>query len=234
MTDTKEIDVLRLLMAVRKRLGFIIAAAIAGALLMLLYTKFMTIPMYRSNALVYISNKVTYNTSTDSVNLSDIDSSQRLVPVYRSIIKTNAALDKVAQAVAEETGINYTAKRLSYMVSTSQIEGTAILRISVSAPDPEHCAIIANEVATTGISSIVNYAPGSSAYIIDEADPPQAPYAPSMKRNMMLGFMAGAFVVIAIAVVLELFDKRLRKEEDFSDIIGAPVLGVVGEQRINA
>lgn len=230
MEQNKEIDVLKILFAVKKRLIFVVLAAVIGAAAMFFYTRFFAVPMYRAEALVYISNKVTYNTGTDSVDRTDIDSSVQLVPVYRSIIKTNAALDKVSQSC----GLPYTTKQISSMISTSQIEETAVMRISASAPVAEHCSVLANSVATTGISEITKFAPGSSAYIIDEAETPSAPYSPSMKKNMILGFFVGAMIVIAATVVLELMDTRLKGEEELAGVIGAPVLGVIGKQELQS
>lgn len=220
----KEIDILgSLLLVLKKRAVWIIAAALLGTIIMGIYTYVFAEPLYRSSASVYISNKVQYNTNTSSVDLEDFNSSVQLVPVYSSFVKTATAFNKVI----EETGINYTAKDMKKMISTSAVENTAILLITASAPNPEDSALIANSLATIGVSEMAHFAAGSTAYIIDRANPPKAPYSPSNKKNLMMGFLAGAFIAAVIVIIAELLDTRLKEEDDFVSIIGAPVLGSI-------
>ncbi len=226
MENNKEIDIFKLLLALKRRIIPIIAAAILGAVAMYLYTELFAVPMYRSSASVYISNKIQYNTNTSSVDLADFNSSVQLVPVYSSFVKTATALNKVIQS----TGLDYTVKELKRMVSTSPVDETAILQISVSAPDPEDSARIVNALATLGVTEMSRFAMGSTAYIIDAAEAPMAPYAPSTKKNVMIGFMGGVFAAAAIVIIMELLDTRLKEESDFSGIIAAPVLGMISEQ----
>ncbi len=223
MNDEKEIDLLRLFNAAFRRWPFVLGAAVLGAVVMLLYTMFLVTPLYSSTASVYISNKVAYNTNSESVDITDVYSSEALVPVYSSIVGTNTALEKVAKSC----GLPYTAKQIASMLYTEQIEDTAVLKLTVVNPNPEHSSLLANAVATTAISEITKFAPGSSAYIIDAAEMPEAPFSPSVKKNVLLGFIAGAMAVIAVAVVMELLDTKMKNDEDFARITGAPVLGRV-------
>ncbi len=230
MNNNDRIDILSLMYAVKRRLALVIAAAVLGTAAMFVYTFFFATPMYRTEALVYTSNKVKYSFGSDSTDLTDINTSSQLVPIYQAIIKTNAALTKVS----ESCGLGYSSEQIASMISTDRVEDTAIMRIIASSPSAEESMIIANSVATVGISEITKYVPGSSAYIIDEAEKPEKPYSPSMVKNLLLGFFVGAVLSIAVVAVLELFDTRIRAEEQFSEIINAPVLGVIGNDRLSA
>ncbi len=228
MEENYELDIMKLLRALRKYWPAVAASAVVCAFLMLIFTHFFSVPMYRAEAVVYISNRVAYDTSRNSVNIVDVDASKQLVPVYSSLILTNAVLDKVAEA----SGLPYNAKQISRFITTQQIEDTAVLRIAVSAPVAEHCAVLANATATTGITEITKIAPGSSAYIIDAAEAPVEPYAPSMPKRVAVGFVIGALIAAAAVVVRELLDTKIDSEEELSGIIGAPVLGVIGQQKL--
>ncbi|MGN1098206.1 MAG: YveK family protein, partial [Clostridia bacterium] len=206
MNDEKEIDILRLARVVLKRWPFILVAAVLGALLMLLYTEFFVTPLYSSTASVYISNKVEYNTNSESVDITDVYSSQALVPVYSSIVRTNSALEKVSKSC----GLPYTAKQIASMLSTYTVTDTAVLKLTVVNPIAEHSSILANSIATTAISEITKFAPGSTAYIIDEAEIPRSPFSPSVKKNVLMGFLVGAVLVIAVVVIMEIMDTKLK------------------------
>ncbi len=228
MGENYEIDIMKLLRALRKYWPWTVVSAVACALFVFVWTYFFSAPMYRAEAVVYISNRVAYDTSRNSVNIVDVDASKQLVPVYSSLILTNAVLDKVAEA----SGLPYEAKQISRFITTEQIDDTAVLRIAVAAPVAEDAAVLANTTAITGITEITKIAPGSSAYIIDAAEAPAEPYSPSLPKRVALGFLIGAFIAAAIIVVREMFDTKVNSEEELSGIIGAPVLGVIGQQRL--
>lgn len=228
MEDNMEIDVFKLLLSLKRRLPAIAVAAVAGALIMFVVTYFFSVPMYRAEAKVYISNKVAYDSSSQSVDIVDINASIQLVPVFSQLIGTETVLDKVAAA----SQLPYTARQIADLVHTEQIEDTAVLKVSVVSPNPEHSAVLANTFATTGITEITKVAPGSSAYLIDEAEAPALPYSPSLPKRVLIGFFAGALIVAAVVVIKELFDTKVRTEEDLAGVIGAPVLGVVGRQKL--
>ena len=229
MDSNKEIDILRLVNVALRRWYLILGVGVLCALLVFMYTTFLVTPMYSATAQVYISNKVDYSTNMEEVNINDVYSSQALVPVYSTMVRTNMVLDKVANSPElKEAGIEYTAEQLQRLLSTQQEGKTAVLRITVVNPNKEYCAVIANSVATTGVAEIPNVAPGSTAYIMDEAETPEDPYSPSVPMNTVLGFLFGAVLAAVIVVLKDIFDTKLKDEEIFSGIIGVPVLGRIG------
>ena len=229
MEENIEIDVFKLFHKLWGKLPWIVATAVVFALAMFLLTTFFSTPMYRAEAVVYISNKVAYDVNRNTANIVDVDASRQLVPVYSSLIMTNAVLDRVSAA----SQLPYTANQIAGLIRTEPIEGTAVLKISALAPVAEHCATLANTVATTGITEITKIAPGSSAYIIDAAETPVVPYSPSVPRRVILGFLVGALISAVAVVVHDLLDTKINTEEDFARLISAPVLGVVGKQKVS-
>lgn len=230
MDSTKEIDVLRLVKVALRRWYIIIGAGILCAALVLLYTVFLVTPLYSATAKVYIKNKVDYNTNQEEVNINDVYSSQALVPVYSTMIRTNMVLDKVLESPElVEAGIDYTTADLSNMISTEQEDETAVLAITVVNPDKEICSLIANAVVETGIAEIANVAPGSSADLLEPAETPEKPFSPAVGRDGIIGFFVGAFVAVLVIVLKDIFDTKIKDEDVLSAIIDAPVLGRIGE-----
>lgn len=223
MNERKEIDTLRLMLALVKKWKIILCAAVLGALVMFLYTEYLVTPLYASTATIYISNRVAYSSSSDSVNVSDVYSSQSLVPIYSSIVYTNAILEDVA----ESCNLSLTPTQIASMLSISSVENTSVIRLTASSPNGEFSAMIANSVAEAANTGLAQYAPGSASYVIDEAEPASSPYYPSTKKNVAIGFIAGAFIVVAAVAVGELMNKKIRTEDEFAEIIGEPVLGVI-------
>ena len=49
-------------------------------------------------------------------------------------------------------------------------------------------------------------------------------------KNAMVGFLAGAFLVCVIIVVLELLNDTIQKEDDIERYLGIPTLAVIPEK----
>ena len=64
MNGQEEIDLLKLLQALWKKAWIIVAAAVAGGILFLLYTYFMVTPQYKTSALLYVNNSSVNNSQS--------------------------------------------------------------------------------------------------------------------------------------------------------------------------
>ncbi|MHB1098805.1 MAG: chain length determinant protein EpsF [Burkholderiales bacterium] len=60
--------------------------------------------------------------------------------------------------------------------------------------------------------------------VLNPAIPPLKASSPKMLLNVVLAMAGGMLLAMAFALLAELLDRRLRSEEDFVDILGAPVL----------
>ncbi|MBF9150796.1 GumC family protein [Novosphingobium jiangmenense] len=74
------------------------------------------------------------------------------------------------------------------------------------------------------ISSAANLKPGTSSKL-DAAQVPGGPVSPNLPKNMLIGLFLGSALALAIAVLREAFDDRLRTTEDVERKLGLPLLG---------
>jgi polysaccharide biosynthesis transport protein len=63
--------------------------------------------------------------------------------------------------------------------------------------------------------------------IAEEAGVPTSPSSPQTSRNTGIGIVLGLFIGLALAFILEGFDRRIRAPEDLEAIYGYPLLGTV-------
>jgi capsular exopolysaccharide synthesis family protein len=68
---------------------------------------------------------------------------------------------------------------------------------------------------------------GSSVRIVDVAKPPAKPAGPKRGLNILLGAIVGLMVGVTGAYVVEQLDNTVRSAEEASQLLGAPVLGVI-------
>lgn len=84
------------------------------------------------------------------------------------------------------------------------------------------------------VSSAANVNPGNISKL-DEAKPSFAPVSPNLAKNLVLALVAGLGAALALAVLREVFDDRLRNTDDVERKLGLPLLGFtpdVSEDRI--
>lgn len=55
---------------------------------------------------------------------------------------------------------------------------------------------------------------------VENAETPQDPISPSLKKNTILGFLAGAVLVCAILVIQFLLNDNIKTEDDIEKYLG--------------
>lgn len=82
-------------------------------------------------------------------------------------------------------------------------------------------------LGTVGASAATQEA--NSATLSDPAVPPSAPIAPHVKQNAVFGSLAGLFLGLTLAFLLDYLDYSLRMPEDLEELVGQAPLGVVAK-----
>lgn len=221
-TEALEIDLQKLLMVYFSKWWLILLCGLAVACGVLLYTAKCITPLYRASVSIYVNN-IRSNQQIDYLSDSNLAASQRLVNTYINIARSDRVLEKVSQ----ELNGDYSAADLGRMFSAAQVDETEIFTISISSPDPEEAARVANAMAEIAPEEISGLIEGSSARVIDYAKVPEFRYTPSYRKNTLLGGMVGCFLAVAYLTLVYLLDVRIRDEEDLSALVDLPVLGQI-------
>jgi len=69
--------------------------------------------------------------------------------------------------------------------------------------------------------------PAATAQQIDPALPPGAPVSPRPARNAIFGFALALLMALGVALVLERFDRRIKRLSDMLEAYDLPLLGVI-------
>jgi capsular exopolysaccharide synthesis family protein len=75
---------------------------------------------------------------------------------------------------------------------------------------------------------------GNNVRLIDRAAIPSAPFAPDIRRSMMLGGLAGLLVAFGLVFALDSFDDTIKSAEDVTRKLGLPCLGLVPDVRLGS
>ena len=216
-----EIDVFAMLKTLWKRKFSIVLVALVFAIAAFGYSAFLAKKEYQSTSRIYVVSR--QNQDNNALTNSDLQAGSYLVKDYREIILSQNVL---SQAI-EELKLDMTPAELSKKINVSVPTDTRILSITAKDGDPKEAARIANGLRNVAAEKITSVTKVSDVTTLDEAEVPQSPSSPNIKRNVLLGFVAGAGLMVVLLVVVEVLDDRVKKPEDVEELMGLPLLGVV-------
>ena len=216
-----EIDVFSMLKTLWKRKFSIVLVALVFAIAAFGYSAFLAKKEYQSTSRIYVVSR--QNQDNNALTNSDLQAGSYLVKDYREIILSQNVL---SQAI-EELKLDLTPAELSKKISVSVPTDTRILSITAKDGDPKEAARIANGLRNVAAAKIISVTKVSDVTTLDEAEVPQSPSSPNIRRNVLLGFIAGAGLMVVLLVVVEVLDDRVKRPEDIEELMGFTLLGIV-------
>lgn len=218
--EEMEIDLLELLMVMKKHLAAILLAGIVGLVIMLACTTILMTPLYSASSMMYVMPD---NSNSNSSTLSDMQVVQQLTSDYSSMIESRSFMEDVIKKL--NLTIDY--QQLLEKVEVTNPTSSRILQVTVNDPNPQTAADIANEVASVAESKLKEITGMQAIKIYEEAAVPEKPSSPSLKKNCALGLLAGIVLAMAVITVLYLMDDTIKTEDDIEKYLGMTTLAVL-------
>ena len=219
--QTVEIDVLSLVKTLWRRKFLIVVTAFAMAIVALGYSTFIIKPNYTSTTRIYVVNRQANGNST--LTNQDLQAGTYLVKDYKEIILSQDVLAKVIDDLKLNVQPSALAKKINVTVPTD----TRIVSIAVSDGDAKEAARIANSLRQVAAEKIIAVTKVADVTTLEEAEVPNSPSSPNIRRNTLIGFLAGGVLISVVILVVEVLDDRVKKPEDVEEALGITLLGVV-------
>lgn len=219
--NTIEIDVLSLLRTIWRKKFLILLTAILTTGLAFAYSAFLATPQYDSTTRLYVVNQSSDNGA--GITNQDLQAGSFLVKDYKEIILSQDVLKNVTTTLGITDDIDDIKEKITVNIPVD----TRILSISVRDSDPNQAATIANTLRDEAAKKIIEVTKVSDVTTLEAALPAEKPSIPQTKRNLVLGFVAGAFLATALVLILEVLDDRVKRPQDIEEGLGMTLLGVV-------
>ena len=213
-----EIDVLSLLRTIWRKKFLILLTAILTTGLAFAYSALLATPQYDSTTRLYVVTQSSDNGAV--ITTQDLQAGSFLVKDYKEIILSQDVLKNVTTTL----GI---ADDIKEKITVNIPVDTRILSITVRDSDPNQAATIANTLRDEAAKKIIEVTKVSDVTTLEAALPAENPSTPQTKRNLVLGFVAGAFLATALVLVLEVLDDRVKRPQDIEEGLGMTLLGMV-------
>lgn len=208
---------LELFQLLKKHLQLVIVLPLVCALAMAVASFALMRNTYTAETSMYILAS-TGESQSQSANYTDLTASQLLANDVARLLES----DRVEKDTAAALGLEDLS---AYDVSVASETTTRVVTLSVTGPDAEGAADVANEMARQVSIVAQDVQVADSINVIDEAVSPVAPSGPNRPLYVAVALLAGLFLAVAIVVLMDMLDTRVRSSEDVEELLGVPVVG---------
>lgn len=208
---------LELFQLLKKHLRLVTVLPIACALIMGVVSLVGMRNTYTASTSMYILAK-TDSADGGAANYSDLSASQMLSNDIATLLDS----DSVKLGAAKKLGLE---NLDDYKTSVTSESTTRVITLSVTGTDAEETAKVANAMADSVSQVAQNVDAAKSINVIDKAKAPEVPSGPKRMLYVAVAFLAGLFAAVAIVVLADMLNTRVRSAEEAEELLGLPVVG---------
>ena len=208
---------LELFKLLRKHLALVVVLPVVLAIATAGFSWGLMQNQYTATVSVYVLTAKDDASSSSTTAYNDLTASQLMA----NDIATLAKSETVQKRTAEALGMSSLS---GYKISVEAGTTTRVISISVTAGKPDAAAIVANEISTV-LSTTAQSVMGVESVNVVDAEVPTDPSGPPRAMYTAVAFLAGIFLAVAIVVVLDMLNTRVRNPEEAEELLGIPVIG---------
>jgi len=217
----EEINLKELFEYIKERVLVIAVVVLAVLILGSIYSLFIKTPLYKSTStLVLVSDE---GQSQTSYNTQDVTLNNQLVSTYSKIVTSHRVIDTVIDNLKLEYSYSEVVKEVAVTTET----GTQIIKVSVSDPDKEQAASIANEIVKVFGEEIKSIYKLQNVSVVDKAEEASSPANVNYLKEAIIYILVGVVLAFGIVFVIFYFDTSIKSAEEIENKLGLPVIGVI-------
>lgn len=214
---------LELLTLLRKHLKLVIMIPIVCMVAMGLASVLMMNDTYTATTDMYVLASSDGSNSSSALS-SDLSASQMLTNDVATLLQS----DRVMTDAADQLGLP---NLRGYDITVTSESTTRVITLQVTSSDAQGSANVANALADCVSNVAQEVMNVESVNVIDEAPTPEAPSGPNRMLYVAVAAMAGLFAAVAIVVLMDVIDTRVRSAEDVEELLELPVIGRIPQMK---
>ncbi len=222
-TTTIDVDPVALFYRYLEKIHWIFLTALIGAAIAAIIVFKIITPIYQATSKIYIVG------SDTTISLSDLQIGSNLAADYQEVFKNW----HVHELVDKRLNLNYSYSKLTDMLTVSNPSNTHVIYVTIKSPDPEEAKLIADTYAQVAREFIAAKMDMREPNIFEEAKLPTIPITPKKARDIVIGFLTGVLLAIAVITIRFLGDDRIMSSEDIEKVGNLITLGLIPLQDQN-
>ncbi|MBX9012749.1 chain-length determining protein [Ligilactobacillus murinus] len=221
--NTTVINLKAFFQLLKKYSKFIIATSILGIVVAWLSAVVIITPKYGSSADILVNRKT--NDIQTQLNVQQAD--LQAINTYKDILKKPIILGDVLKTLKEKDNYSGNLEDLQNSLVITNETNSQVITVSAITENPyiaRDMANIVSEVFTKKIKKIMQV---DNVTVVSTAKVNTTPVSPNKKVMIMIGFLVGLGVGIAICGIKELLNTKVDSTSYLTDDLGLTNLGVV-------
>lgn len=207
---------LELFQLLKKHLKLVIVLPIVCALVTAVISWTFLPNTYTSSVSMYVLTRT--NETTSALTSTDLTASQMLTNDVAKLIKS----DRIENDTASKLQMR---SLKDYKIEVSSETTTRVIAVSVTGKSAQTAAIVANGLAETADSVAREVMDIQAINVIDKATEATAPSGPNRVMYTAVGLLAGLFLAIAIVVLMDMTNTRVRDADELEELLDVPIIG---------
>ena len=220
--DEIVIDFRELFYEFKRRIWWILLAAVLGTGAAGAYSYYLLTPQYISEAKIYVLSKETTLTS-----LADLQMGTQLTQDYKELIGSRP----VMQEVINTLNLDITYRQLAEKLKLENPKDTRILYLTVTDPNPYMAKAIVDEIANAASDYIGEIMEMTPPKLIEDGMVATVQTSPNVKKNAAVGGLVMLVLACGVITLSVIMNDTTRSEEDVFKYLELPVLAVVPERK---
>ncbi len=218
--DDASLDLLRIIKLLWKRAWIICIALLLTGAIGFSIAAFGITPKYSSSVMLYVNNGFSIE---NVISSTQITGARSLLETYVVILQSRTTLNEVI----DKTDVPYDYEDLGDMIKAESVNGTEVMRVTVTCEDPYEAAEIANAIAVVLPQRIGYIIEGSTMEVVDSAIADTQKVAPSISGYTVVAMMIGAVIAALVIVAVDMMDGTVRSEEYILQNYEYPILAKI-------
>ena len=210
-----EIDLVEIWQVIKKQFGLLVVIVILCAILAGVISKFFIAPKYTSSSTIFLTPSIS---ESGVVDFTSQNSNEKLVNNVMALL----VQDNILSEVAKQTGME-SIEELRNQIEVSNDTNTTLVKVEATTLDPKLSKNIVNSMVSVFIDTMQENLNLKNIEIVDKAKLSYEPSGPNVKKNILIGAVAG-FLIDALIVVLKvLTNTKLKSKEEAEKYLKLPV-----------
>lgn len=220
----RELDLLTVFQILLRKIKWLLAAAIVGAVLLGVGSKLFISATYQSKFQMYISNFTQVDSNTYA-SPSSLTASQTLAGEYIVILKNDLVLNEVSTRLARQ-GYTVSAAEIRNALKMAPEDNTAMLNIAVTTTNPNLSKAICDALASVAPTKLKEIMQMGNVTVMAPAKK-GVQVGPHLIKNTALGAIAGLAIACAVVLITYITDNTVSDEREMRRRLNLTVLGEI-------
>ncbi|AUJ32056.1 MAG: Wzz/FepE/Etk N-terminal domain-containing protein [Liquorilactobacillus nagelii] len=183
---------------------------------------FMT-PKYSATIDLLVNQKVDNSALQYNAQQADLQA----INTYKDVLTKPVILTPVLKQVKQQDNYTGSLSSLENSISITNETNSQVISVTVTDTNAYTAADLANTIGKVFSSKIKKMMKINNVTVVTEAKADTTPVSPKIKLNILIGFVLGLLVGIALIVIRDLLDTTVRDEKFLTDELGMTSLGFI-------